>query len=219
MGASTKLPHFYDALMNAYGPQGWWPAQTPTEVIVGTILTQNTAWKNVERAMARLRAGGALDWRQLHEMPVDRLAELIQPAGTFRVKAQRLKNFVSFLIERYRGDLAGMVGVSTDQLREELLSVHGIGRETADAILLYALDRPTFVVDAYTHRVLRRHGLIDTESDYDEVKAVFEDSLPSNLRMFNEFHALLVEVGKRHCRTRARCEGCPLASFEHDAER
>jgi len=207
---------FYEALMGAYGPRNWWPARTPLEVVVGAILTQNTAWRNVERAIERLRAAGALDWSVLHAMDAGDLAELIRSAGTYKVKAQRLKNFVSFLFERYGGDLAGMDAVPTPRLREELLSISGIGRETADAILLYALGRPSFVVDAYTRRVLVRHRLIDPDLDYEEIKAVFEDALPADSALYNEYHALLVEVGKQQCRTRARCQGCPLEQFEHD---
>ncbi len=212
---AQTLRTLYDALFVAYGPQHWWPAQTPTEVIIGAILTQNTAWRNVERAIANLQEAGALDWARLRDLPPEQLAELIRPAGTYQVKTRRLKAFVTWLWERYDGDLERMFTTPLPALREELLSVSGIGRETADAILLYAGQLPSFVVDAYTARVLYRHGLIDESADYDEIKDLFESSLPADVPLFNEYHALLVQVGKLHCRPRPRCANCPLDAFPH----
>lgn len=221
MGTRTTEPlnAFYEAMYAAYGPQHWWPAQTPTEVIVGAILTQNTAWRNVERAIENLKRAAMLDWSRLRDVPFEQLAELIRPAGTYQVKARRLKSFIAWLWERYDGDLDRMFATSLPTLREELLSVSGIGRETADAILLYAGNLPTFVVDAYTARILYRHRLIDESADYDEIKDTFESNLPADVPLFNEYHALLVQVGKQHCRPKARCEGCPLERFEHEVER
>ncbi|MGQ9650166.1 MAG: endonuclease III domain-containing protein [Phycisphaerae bacterium] len=216
---SQTLRTFYDAMYKALGPQHWWPAQTPTEVIIGAILTQNTAWRNVERAIDNLKQAKALDWNRLHEVSLDDLAELIRPAGTFNVKARRLKSFIQWFHERFDLDLDRMFEMSVSSLREELLGIPGIGRETADAILLYAGQKPSFVVDAYTARILYRHHLIDRSADYDEIKELFESHLPDDVRLFNEYHALLVDVGKKHCRPKARCEGCPLERFEHDAER
>jgi endonuclease III related protein len=207
---------FYDAMFAAYGPQHWWPAKTPTEVVIGAILTQNTAWKNVERAIENLRLAGALDWQVLHDMPQEQLAELIRPAGTFNVKARRLRAFIDWLWERFDGSLNRMFRTSLHTLREELLSISGIGRETADAILLYAGGLPTFVVDAYTARILFRHRLMDESADYDEVKDLIQSNLPDDPQLFNEYHALLVQIGKVHCRPRPRCEGCPLECFPHD---
>ncbi len=215
---SEQLRSIYEALYRAYGPQQWWPAQTPTEVIVGAILTQNTAWRNVETAIANLRRADALNWARLRDLPAEQLAELIRPAGTYQVKARRLKSFIAWLWERYDGDLERMFATSWPTLREELLSVSGIGRETADAILLYAGSQPTFVVDAYTARILYRHGLIDNSADYDEIKDTFESNLPADVQMFNEYHALLVQVGKQHCRPKPKCAGCPLECFEHCIE-
>ncbi len=212
---TRTLRAFYDALFAAYGPQHWWPARTPTEVIIGAILTQNTAWRNVERAIANLGEANALDWTRLRDLPPEQLAELIRPAGTYQVKTRRLKAFIAWFWERYDGDLERMFATALPTLREELLSVSGIGRETADAILLYAGQLPSFVVDAYTARVLYRHGLIDEPADYDEIKDLFESSLPTDVPLFNEYHALLVQVGKLHCRPRARCADCPLDRFEH----
>jgi endonuclease-3 related protein len=220
MAGSTgkTLRDMYDCMFAAYGPQKWWPAQTPTEVIIGAILTQNTAWRNVERAIANLRRAKALDWAVLRDLPFEALAELIKPAGTFNVKARRLKAFITWLWERFDGRLERMFALSLDTLREELLSVSGIGRETADAILLYAGNLPTFVVDAYTARILRRHGLIDNESGYEDIKELFESYLNADPQLFNEYHALLVNVGKLHCRPRPRCAGCPLEQFPHEVE-
>jgi len=216
---SQTLRAFYDAMYEALGPQHWWPGDTPTEVIIGAILTQNTAWRNVERAIDNLKRAGALDWKRLHQMPFDELAELIRPAGTFNVKARRLKSFIEWFHDRFGLDLERMFCVSLSSLREELLEVRGIGRETADAILLYAGRMPSFVVDAYTARILYRHHLIDSSADYDEIKELFESNLPADVKLFNEYHALLVSVGKHHCRPKARCEGCPLERFDHEAAR
>lgn len=201
--------------MAAYGPQGWWPGQSATEIVIGAILTQNTNWGNVERAIENLRSAGMIDWAALRDVEHHRLAELIRPAGYFNVKARRLKNFVNWLWGQYGGDLERLRDVPLETLREKLLSVNGIGRETADSILLYALERPTFVVDAYTARFALRHGLIDEDADYERIKAVFEEGLERDVQLFNEYHALIVAVGKRHCRPTARCEGCPLEGFEH----
>lgn len=183
--------------------------------MIGAILTQNTNWGNVERAIENLRSAGMIDWAALRDVEHHWLAELIRPAGYFNVKARRLKNFVDWLWGQYGGDLERLRDVPLETLREKLLSVNGIGRETADSILLYALERPTFVVDAYTARIALRHGLIDEDADYERLKAVFEEGLERDVQLFNEYHALIVAVGKRHCRPTARCEGCPLEGFEH----
>ncbi len=215
---AERLREFYETLLEAYGPQNWWPGETPTEVAIGAILTQNTSWRNVEQAIANLRAAGALDFERLNEMAIERIAELIRPAGYYNIKARRLKNFVEWLHREHGGDLHALAAMSVADARQTLLSVSGVGRETADAILLYALQMPTFVVDTYTGRVMRRHGLIDEEADYERIKELMEDGLPREERLFNEYHALLVEVGKRHCKPRAQCAGCPLERFDHDVE-
>ena len=216
MSSKQTLMDMFAALSQAYGPQHWWPASTSWEVIIGAILAQNTAWPNVEKAVARLIDADALEPEKLRELDEPALAELIRPAGTYRVKAARLKRFVEFFFERYDGDLQSMFAVPLESLRAELLTVRGIGRETADAILLYAGRLPSFVVDAYTARILRRHGLIDQDADYEQIKELFESYLPSDVALFNEYHALLVQVGKTHCRPRPKCAGCPLEPFEHD---
>ncbi len=211
------LRKMYDRLWSAYGPQHWWPARTPTEVVIGAILTQNTAWKNVERAIGNLKKARCLTWRALRNCSEVDLAELVQPSGTYHVKAARLKAFVDYLWENHDGSLESMLDGEIDDVRERLLSIRGIGPETADAILLYAGKRPTFVVDAYTIRILRRHFVIDDKADYEAVHRLFHEALRPDVRLYNEYHALLVAVGKRHCRTLAACDGCPLAGLPHDA--
>ncbi len=213
-----SLKRLYDVLWEAYGPQGWWPARTPTEVAVGAVLTQNTSWRNVERAIAALGAADLLDFRRLHEVEEEALAECIRPAGTFRVKARRLKALAAWVWRRSSGSLEAALRGDGRILRADLLSVPGIGPETADAILLYAGNHATFVVDAYTRRILIRHGWIEPGARYEVIQSQFERVLPSSAEMFNEYHALLVELGKRHCRALAQCEGCPLESWPHDAD-
>src|SRR5579862_6182504 len=210
---NTVLPLYYKTLSRAIGPMHWWPAKTPFEVVVGAILTQNTAWSNVERAIAALRDARLLTPAAIAQVPQARLARMIRSSGYFRQKAKKLKNLVRFLNEEYDGSLARMFRTPTQLLREQLLSVWGIGRETADSILLYAGEHPVFVVDAYTHRILERHGLVsDGRPDYEGVRAMFERELPRSVALYNEFHALLVHVGKHWCRTREpQCELCPLA--------
>jgi endonuclease-3 related protein len=193
-----------------FGPQHWWPARTRFEVVVGAILTQNTAWSNVERALAALRARRLLTAARLSGLPPGRLAALIRSSGTFRVKARRLRAFLAYLNGRYQGSLDRMSGAPLDALRRELLAIPGIGPETADSILLYALGRPVFVVDAYTRRVLSRHRLLPHDAGYEDVRAFFERHLPSDPRLFNEYHALLVAIGKQYCRSRPHCAECPL---------
>lgn len=206
----------YDRLLGAYGPQGWWPGNSTEEMVIGAILTQNTQWRNVERALANLRSRGWLNWAALRAAPLAALAELIRPAGYYNIKARRLKNLVEWLFREAGGDLSRLRGRSTAELRESLLSVSGVGRETADAILLYALGHATFVVDAYTARVAKRHRLIDVDAGYEELKELYEANLPRDAALFNEYHALLVAVGKKHCKPQARCAGCPLECFPRD---
>ncbi len=174
---AERIRHFYYALSNAWGPQHWWPAQSRFEVLVGAFLTQNTAWTNVERAMANLRQARALSLDVMRRLPLEDLEQLVRPAGYFRQKAQRLKNFIAYLDSRYNGSLQRLFSRPTDELRQELLALNGIGPETADSILLYAGNHPVFVVDAYTRRIVDRHGIIRGDADYDEIRAMFEDAL------------------------------------------
>ena len=211
-----SLRDMFRLLFRVYGPQHWWPARTSTEIVVGAILAQNTAWTNVRRAIDNLRQARALTWTALRNLEEGKLAELIRPSGTYRVKAARLKAFVDTLWDDHDGSLESMLDGELDPARRRLLAIHGVGPETADAILLYAGNHPTFVVDAYTKRILRRHHLIATDAGYEEVRELFHASLPTDAGLFNEYHALLVAVGKQHCRSKAICEGCPLAAYPHD---
>lgn len=200
----------YRAMLHALGPQNWWPGRTRLEVIVGAILTQNTAWTNVARAIANLRRERVLTPEALAELPGPRLARLIRPSGYYRTKAARVKRFLRFLRARYALNLSRMFARHPSILREELLSVSGIGPETADSILLYAGGVPVFVVDAYTRRILGRHGLIQPDATYDAVQVHVMENLPPDTRLYNEYHALLVAVGKDFCRPAPRCARCPL---------
>lgn len=208
------LSQYYDALFQAHGEQHWWPGRTPFEVIVGAILVQNTTWVNVERAIANLRQANLLTPSALENVSQPKLARLIRSSGYFRQKARKLKEFLKYLRREHRGSLAAMFRTPTATLREQLLRVHGIGPETADSILLYAGNHPVFVVDAYTRRILQRHGLATGKESYEEIRGLFEKSLPNDPQLFNEFHALIVHTGKNYCRTRAPlCSQCALRLF------
>lgn len=207
----VSLQTVYETLLAAYGPQKWWPGDSPFEVMIGAVLTQNTSWKNVEKAIDNLRRAKLLDPHKLLALEPETFAELIRPAGYFRVKAGRLRNLLKFLVDRYDGDLDAMFSCRVSSLREELLSINGIGPETADSILLYAGNLPSFVVDAYTYRVMTRHGWIEPEIDYHGLQEHFQSHLVEDAAIYNEFHALFVQVGKNHCRKTPKCEGCPLA--------
>ena len=209
---ASELYRVYERLLAAFGPQHWWPGDSPLEIMIGAVLVQNTAWRNVERAIANLRDAGVMEPRAMYALPPEVLAELIRPAGYFQVKAKRLRNLLKFIIDEYDGSLDQMFRTDLATLREQLLAIHGIGPETADTILLYAGGLPTFVVDTYTHRVLARHGWIGYEADYHEIKDYFESALPADSALYNEYHALLVRVGKDFCRRSVpKCEACPLA--------
>lgn len=211
--AGRRLMEMFDLMLDHFGPQNWWPADDAMEMMVGAILTQNTNWKNVEKAIDNLKKKKWLSLKELHMVSVQDLAELIKPAGYFNIKAKRLKNFVAFMMEAYGGNLSRFFEERTPALRSGLLSVKGIGPETADSILLYAAHRPVFVVDAYTYRVLHRHGLADEQATYDDIQAIFMDHLPEEPGLFNEFHALIVRTGKNYCKRIPFCNLCPLESW------
>lgn len=215
---SSQLLSFYDTLLSHFGPQNWWPGDTPYEVMVGAILTQNTNWKNVAKAIANLKQAHLLDPDRLLELNHEHLAALIKPAGYFNIKAKRLRNFLSWFIDRFDGDVESAQQLDTDSLRTELLSIKGIGPETADSILLYGLGKLIFVVDTYTCRILWRHHLLDEDIDYAHVQEIFTDALPAELQIYNEYHALLVALGKTYCRPRPRCATCPLRKLPHRLE-
>jgi len=210
-GLSNTLKKSYNKLLRAFGPQHWWPGDTPFEVIVGAILTQNTAWTNVEKAIHNLKKAKLLTPGKLHDLSQDEIAKYIRPAGYFNIKAKRLKHFLNYLFDNYGGNLKKMFKKRTDALRRELLSVNGIGPETADSILLYAGNHPVFVVDAYTKRIFSRHQVVKTDADYHNIQELFMKNLPHVVKMFNEYHALIVKAGKDFCRTRKPlCSRCPL---------
>ena len=209
----ARLRNYLDALLAHYGPPKGRPGDTPFEVMVGAILAQNTAGKNVEKALQQLKTYDLLDARKIHELDQDTLALAIKPAGTYNLKAARLKGFVAWFLDRFEGDPEKMRQAPPQRLREELLEVKGIGPETADAILLYALEIPSFVVDTYAHRVLTRHELAMDEATYEDLKEYFEKNLPRDAKVYDDFHALIVSVGKEFCRPKARCEACPLKRF------
>jgi len=235
---TAAIRSYYRALLRAWGTQDWWPAHTRFEVIVGAYLTQNTAWTNVERALANLRAARSLSAAGIRKAPLRQLQRLVRPSGYFRQKARRLKLFVAYLDRRYRGSLARVFARPTQELRRELLELNGVGPETADSILLYAGGHASFVVDAYTHRVLHRHGILPRKAGYEEIRALVEeamrhepapqaprspqarrhkfrlDRMAPAARVYNEYHALFVQLGKRHClKGEAKCSGCPLEPF------
>lgn len=210
--AQGILPVFH-LLLNHFGPRNWWPAESPFEVCVGAILTQNTNWGNVEKAIANLRRAGVLSPAALQVIAPERLAELIRPAGYYNVKSARLRGFVHWLYDRYGGNLADMFAGDWQDLRRELLAVRGIGPETADSIVLYAGHKPTFVVDAYTRRLFSRLGVLPATASYDEVRDLFMAHLPEDTALYNEYHALIIEQGKEFCRTRPRCATCPLRAY------
>ena len=210
----------YRLLYRHFGPQNWWPVSDPKspfarfEIATGAILTQNTNWKNVESALKNLKEAGRLSPEGIGSISEEEFSEIIRPSGYFRVKAKRLKNYVDFLMENYDGDVDSSLSGELSDVRKNLLSVSGIGPETADSILLYAGERPVFVIDVYTKRVLARHDLASMDSTYDELQSLFMKNLPEDTALFNEYHALFVAVGKRFCRPKEPlCSECPLSSF------
>jgi len=211
---SRALQAVHDQLLAAYGPQHWWPGETPFEVMVGAVLTQNTAWSNVEKAINNLKAADALDPRVMLDLADEALAALIRPAGYFNVKTRRLQAWCRFLVEagvaKNPTQLATLDALPS--LRQRILAVHGVGQETADSILLYALGLPSFVIDAYTRRIFSRLGLITGDEPYSALQQRFHSELPGEVRLYNEYHALIVQLGKACCRPRPRCGACPLAS-------
>jgi endonuclease III related protein len=237
-----EIPLYYTALLARYGPQNWWPARSRFEVIVGAYLTQNTNWSNVEKALLNLRRAHLLSVNAMREAPLDQLEALVRPSGYFRQKTRNLKTFIAFLDSQYSGSLSRMFALPTEKLRAELLALNGVGPETADSILLYAGNHPVFVVDAYTRRVLLRHGIINEKTSYEEIRSVIEQAISNSeaeslvvravvayprhpvsrmsssarsslAQHYNELHALIVRVGNHYCRAKPNCEGCPLQSF------
>jgi endonuclease-3 related protein len=209
------LTEIYRRLKAHYGPTGWWPADTNFEVAVGAILTQNTAWTNVEKAFVNLKREKLLSPRAILDAPDGVLEAAVRPTGYFRVKALRLRIFCAYLVERYGGSMERMARRPLEELRPELLAVPGIGPETADDILLYACRKPVFVVDAYTQRILSRHGLIELPIKYEALRALFERNLDPDVDLYKEFHALIVYTGKDFCRRFPNCDACPLGEMKN----
>lgn len=208
---NKKLFRIYKKLYNFFGKQNWWPAKTKLEVIIGAILTQNTAWSNVERAIDNLRDRNLLSLEKLYKTDEDELANLIKPAGYFNVKAKRLRNILEFIQNQYQGKLEKIKKKDTNKLRKQLLDVNGIGPETADSILLYAFDKPIFVIDAYTKRIFSRLKMASLNSTYDELQELFMKNLNKDVSLFNEYHALIVKLGKDYCKkNKPKCNECPV---------
>lgn len=216
---SRKVRRIFDLLHGHFGALHWWPGETPFEIIVGAILTQNTAWRNVERAIANLQAAGLLSAAGIRQTNDDTLAGLIRPSGYYHIKTQRLKAFIRFFYGEFGGDLERMFAEDVSLLRNKLLAVKGIGEETADSILLYAGNKPVFVVDAYTRRILARHDMIGAGWDYGQIQSLFMEHFPSRAPLYNQYHALLVNTGKDFCRKEPRCEACPLRVLDEEGGR
>ncbi len=210
---TVVLTEIYHKLYSHFGPQHWWPGDTAFEIAVGAILTQNTNWTNVEKAILNLKKKKSLSAKKMNGMSHSTLASLIKPAGYFNVKAKRLNNFLTFLSNSYSGSMKKMGEKDLPLIREELLKVNGIGPETADSILLYALNKPSFVIDAYTRRILQRHNIADADVSYHELQAVFHENLPRDIKLYNEYHALIVMLGKNYCKPKPKCKECPIEGY------
>lgn len=207
------LKEMFDLLLEYFGPQHWWPGDTDLEILIGAVLTQNTNWKNVEKAIHNLKTAHLISLSELQSIPVRALADKIRPAGYFNVKANRLKNLINFIADQYELDISLLQEEDTMTLRKGLLSVNGIGPETADSILLYVVNRPVFVIDTYTHRIMSRHGMVAEQVTYQELQDLFQDHLSEDAALYNEFHALIVKTGKEFCKKRPVCRECPLQGW------
>ncbi|MFH1441682.1 MAG: endonuclease III domain-containing protein [Candidatus Omnitrophota bacterium] len=208
---TNKLISSYKKLYSHFGPQYWWPAKSSFEVMIGAILTQNTNWGNVEKAINNLHENKLLSAVKLNKLSCRQIGKFITPAGYYNVKAKRIKEFLKFLFKVYKGDINKMLSVDTSVLRGQLLSVHGIGPETADSILLYALNKPVFVIDAYTKRMLSRHSFVNQDVSYEQAQELFMKALRPDVKLFNEYHALLVKLAKDYClKNKPKCDLCPL---------
>ena len=210
MKNQNKIKLFYNKLYKHYGPQNWWPAESKTECILGAILTQNTSWKNAEKALNNLSENYLLNFYNIDNITTERLASIIRPCGFYNQKAKTIKRFINLLHIDYNMQIHYMEKENLDTLRKKLLKIKGIGPETADTILLYAFNKKSFVIDNYTNRFLLRHKIIDTNTSYHELQDLITSNLPKDAPLYNEYHALIVKLGKEHCRKIASCENCPL---------
>jgi len=215
MNIHLRLIKIYKKLLKNYGEQNWWPGDSKLECAIGTILTQNTSWTNVEKAINNLKSFMDINIENLSAISTDKLSLLIRPSGFYKQKAKRIKGLIEFINKEYEGKIENMEQEDMKTLRSGLLSVNGIGPETADCILLYVADKAIFVIDKYTYRLLYRHGLVERETNYLEMQNIFMENLENRLDLFGEFHALIVEVGKNHCKKRAICDDCPINFDTH----
>lgn len=205
-----KLLGLYQVLLDNLGHQGWWPADSPFEVMIGAILTQNVSWNNVKKAINNLKEKSILEQKRLLEIDLAELAPLIRSTRYYNEKAKKIKNFLNFYFDEYNGDLETMSKEETMVLRKKLLKINGLGEETVDSILLYACDKPIFVVDAYTKRIFSRYGLIDTDANYLCIQKLFMENLPCDIELYNDFHAQIVHLGNAICKTKPECNKCPI---------
>jgi endonuclease III related protein len=205
-----RLLDIFNMLLNAFGKRGWWPGETELEIIIGAVLTQNTSWKNVEKAIDNLKYHNALDIHSLYKMDRDTLAMIIKASGFYNIKSKRLKNIINIIYNDYSSNILNLQNIDMWNIREKLLEINGIGKETADSIILYALNKPIFVIDVYTKRFLKNHGLYKEESDYDTIQRFFMKNLPNDTYLFNEFHALIVYLCQNYCKKVPLCNRCPL---------
>lgn len=204
-----NLREIYEILLRHFGKQYWWPGETKFEIVIGAILTQQTSWRNVEKAIRNLKKKNLLNEASLHKTNTKKIEDAIKPSGFYRIKTRRLKNFLDYLFEKYDGNLRKLLNLDKETLRRELLSINGIGKETADSIILYAAEKPVFVVDAYTHRIFNRIGIIDW-TEYEKTRNFLEKKLEKNVELCKEFHALIVQLGKNICKPKPKCDMCPL---------
>jgi endonuclease-3 related protein len=216
VSTNQVLMEIYNLLFAFFGPQNWWPAETELEMMVGAVLTQNTSWNNVEKAILNLKEKSLLSIEKLSRISPSLLAECIRPTGYYNLKGKRLKNLINFIVDRYNGDINALFSLDTETIREELLKVKGVGLETADSIVLYGAEKPLFVVDTYTYRIFTRHRLIEEEAGYPDLQLFFMDNLSHDVGLFKEFHALIVKTGKDFCKREPRCPECPLNQLEKD---
>lgn len=213
---TEELMNIYHKMYNYFGDLDWWPGETRFEVIIGAILTQNTAWVNVEKAIDNLKSAQLLDFEKLGAVEEEKLAQLIRPSGYYNQKTKKIKAFLGFVDENYSGNLDKLEAEPLEIVREKLLGVHGIGPETADSILLYAFQKSIFVVDTYTRRIFSRHGFFPPTYTYHEIQGVFMNNLAHDVQLFNEYHAQIVYTGKTFCKTKPSCKGCPLENFHNE---
>ncbi len=204
------LLKMYNAMVGRFGVRNWWPGESPLEICIGAILTQNTSWKNVEKAIGAIKGQGLMEISRLYDIDQGELAEIIRPAGYYNVKAKRLKNFINHVQESFGGALERLFNLNLNRLRKELLSLNGIGPETADSMILYAAGKPIFVVDLYTTRILSRHKFVNDKAPYDEAQALFHERLERDVSLYNDFHAQFVAVGNNFCKPKPKCDDCPL---------